>query len=68
MANIFLKKAITSVLNISNEQADAILNAAEAFNNSEIDKNRAIRIFNKLTKKTPKELNEILRCVDGMIQ
>jgi hypothetical protein len=49
------------------EQVESILNAAEAFKNNEIDRDRAIKIFNKLSKKTPKEINEILKCVDGMI-
>ena len=67
MANIFLKKTMASMLNMPSEQVESILNAAEAFKNNEIDRNRAIKIFNKLSKKTPKEINEILKCVDGMI-
>jgi ornithine carbamoyltransferase len=67
MANVFLKKTLASMLNMSSEEIDSILNVAEAFKNNEIDRNRAIRIFNKVSKKTPKEINEILKCVDGMI-
>ena len=67
MANIFLKKTMASMLNMPSEQVESILNAAEAFKNNEIDRDRAIKIFNKLSKKTPKEINEILKCVDGMI-
>lgn len=67
MANVFLKKTLASMLNMSSEEIDSILNVAEAFKNNEIDRDRAIRIFNKVSKKTPKEINEILRCVDGMI-
>ena len=67
MANIFLKKTMASMLNMSSEQVEAILNMAGAFNSNEIDRDRAMRIFNKVSKKTPKEINEILRCIDGMI-
>ena len=67
MANIFLKKTMASMLDMSSEQVEAILNAAEAFKSNEIDRDRAMRIFNKVSKKTPKEINEILRCIDGMI-
>ena len=67
MANMFLKKTMASMLNMPSDQVESILNAAEAFKSNEIDRNRAIKIFNKLSKKTPKEINEILRCVDGMI-
>lgn len=67
MANIFLKKTMASMLNMPSEQVEAIINAAEAFKSNEIDRDRAMRIFNKVSKKTPKEINEILRCIDGMI-
>lgn len=67
MANIFVKKTMASMLNIPKEQVDAILDAAEAFKNSEIDRARAFKVFNKLSKKTPKEINEILKAVDGML-
>lgn len=67
MANIFLKKTMASMLDMPSEQVEAILNAAEAFKSNEIDRDRAMRIFNKVSKKTPKEINEILRCIDGMI-
>ena len=64
---MFLKKTMASMLNMPSEQVEAILNAAEAFKNNEIERDRVIRIFNKLSKKTPKELNELLRCVEPMI-
>ena len=67
MANIFLKKTMASMLNMSNEQVDAILNATEAFKSNEIDRNMAIRVFNKLSKKTPKEINSVLKMVDGAL-
>ena len=67
MANMFLKKTMASMLNMPSEQVEAILNAAEAFKSNEIDRDRAIRIFNKVSKKSPKEINELLKSIDGMI-
>ena len=64
MANIFLKKTMASMLNMPNDQVDAILNAAEAFSNNEIDRNLAIKLFDKFSKKTPKEINQMLKFVD----
>ena len=64
MANIFLKKTMASVLDMPMEQVDAILNAAEAFKSNEIDRNLAINLFNKMSKKSPKEINRILQMID----
>lgn len=64
MTNIFLKKTMASMLNMPSDQVDAILNAAEAFSNNEIDRNLAIKLFDKFSKKSPKEINEILRYID----
>lgn len=64
MANIFLKKTMASMLNMPSDQVETILNAAEAFRSNEIDRNTAVRVFNKLSKKTPKEINNILKMVD----
>ena len=64
MANIFLKKTMVSMLNMPSDQVDAILNAAEAFSNNEIDRNLAIKLFDKFSKKTPKEINQMLKFVD----
>jgi hypothetical protein len=64
MANMFLKKTMASMLNMPSEQVEAILNAAEAFKSNEIDRNLAIKLFDKFSKKSPKEINEILRYVD----
>jgi hypothetical protein len=52
------------MLNKHSEQVEAILNAAEAFSNNEIDRNLAIKLFNKFSKKTPKEINKMLKFVD----
>lgn len=67
MANMILKKTMASMLNMPSEQVETILNAAEVLKSNEVDRDRAMRIFNKVSKKTPKEINEILRCIDGMI-
>ena len=64
MANIFLKNTMASMLNMPSDQVDAILNAAEAFSNNEIDRNLAIKLFDKFSKKTPKEINQMLKFVD----
>ena len=64
MANIFLKKTMASMLNMPTEQVDAILNAADAFKSNEIDRNLAIKIFDKMSKKSPKEINRILQMID----
>lgn len=65
--NIFLKKTMSSTLGIPMEQVDAILNAAEAFKSNGIDRNTAIEVFNKLSKKSPKEINELLKTLNNMV-
>ena len=55
---------MASMLNMPSDQVDAILNAAEAFSNNEIDRNLAIKLFDKFSKKTPKEINQVLKFVD----
>ena len=64
MASIFLKKTMASMLNMPSDQVDAILNAAEAFKNNEIDRDLAVKLFDKFSKKTPKEINKMLKFVD----
>ena len=64
MANIFLKKTMASVLDMPMEQVDAILNAAEAFKSNEINRDLAIKVFNKMSKKDPKEINKVLDSID----
>ena len=65
--NIFVKKTMASALNMPMEQIDAILNAAEAFKSNEIDRATAIEVFNKMAKKSPSEINKILKAVKGMV-
>lgn len=64
MANMFLKKTMASMLNMPSDQVEAILNAAEAFKSNEIDRNLAIRLFDKFSKKSPQEINRILQMID----
>lgn len=64
MVNVFLKKTMASMLNMPSDQVDAILNAAEAFKNNEIDRDLAVKLFDKFSKKTPKEINKMLKFVD----
>jgi hypothetical protein len=64
MGNVFLKKTMASMLNMPSEQVDAILNAAEAFRSNEIDRNLAIKLFDKISKKSPQEINRILQMID----
>ena len=65
--NILVKKTMASALNMPMAQVDAILNAAEAFKSNEIDRATAIEVFNKMAKKSPSEINKILKAVKGMI-
>ena len=65
--NIFVKKTMASTLGMPMEQVDAILNAAEAFKSNEIDRATAIEVFNKMSKKNPKEINEVLKALKGLL-
>ena len=65
--NIFVKKTMASTLGMPMEQVEAIINAAEAFRSNEIDRNTAIEVFNKLSKKSPKEINELLKTLKNMV-
>jgi hypothetical protein len=65
--NPFLRKSIATALDMSTKEVDAIMNAASAFRSNEIDREMAMRIFDKLTKKTPSELNEFLKYVEAVL-
>lgn len=67
MNNFFLKKTMASVLDMPAEQVDAILNAANAFKSNQIDRATAIEVFNKMSKKTPQQINEILKILKTMV-
>ena len=64
MANFLLKKTIASALGMDSGQVDAILKASEAFKSNSINRDLAIRVFDKVSKKTPSEINELLNIID----
>lgn len=67
MNNIFLKKAVASMLNVPKEQIDAAFEMAEKFNGEKIDKNAMASIINKLSKKSPEEINTWLKYIDNSL-
>lgn len=67
MNNIFLKKAVASMLNVPKEQIDAAFEMAEKFNDEKIDKNAMASIINKLSKKSPEEINTWLKYIDNSL-
>lgn len=67
MANIFLKKTMASMLNMPMEQVESILDAAEAFKSNEIDRDLALKVFNKLSNSTPEEINNLLRLINDNV-
>jgi hypothetical protein len=67
MANMFLKKTMASMLNMPSQQVESILNAAEAFKSNEIDREMVMRVFDKVSKKTPKEINELLKRIEAVM-
>ena len=64
MANFLLKKTIASALGMESSQVDAILKASEAFKSNSINRDLAIRVFDKVSKKAPSEINELLNIID----
>lgn len=67
MSNIFLKKTVASMLNVPSEQVDAAFKMAEKFNDEKIDKNTMASIIEKLSKKTPEEINTWLKYIDNSL-
>lgn len=65
MNNIFLKRAVASMLNVPKEQIDAAFEMAEKFNDERIDKNTMASIIDKLSKKNPEEINIWLKYIDN---
>lgn len=64
MANFLLKKTIASALGMESSQVDAILKAAEAFKDNSIDRDLAVKVFDKVSKKSPSEINTLLEIID----
>ena len=65
--NPFLKKSISSMINLPGEQVEAIFKAAEAFKSSSIDRGLAMEVFDKVSKKSPSEINELLKKMKLML-
>ena len=64
MANIFFFFFMAKMVNMPGDHVYVILNGSAAFSNNEIDRNLAIKLFDKFSKKTPKEINQMLKFVD----
>lgn len=64
MANIFLKKTMASMLDMPMAQVESILSAADAFKSNDIDRDLAIKVFNKFADKKPSEINKVLKLID----
>lgn len=60
MGNFFFKKAAMSMLGLTSEQLDSIMEMASSFQNNEINQETAFSVFEKLSKKTPQEINDLL--------
>lgn len=59
-----MKKTIASLLNIPKEQVDMAYAMAEKFNDDKIDKVTMASIIDKLSRKTPEEINSWLKYID----
>lgn len=64
MANIFIKKTMASMLDMPMDQVESILNAASAFKSNEINRELATKVFDKLSKKKPADINKVLKLID----
>ena len=67
MANFLFKRTLASLLNLSDSQTDMALKIAHSFKNNDINKSLALSVFEKMGKKTPSEINEILEKIDKVI-
>ena len=65
--NPFVKKTIVSMTGLDGDQVEGIMKAANAFKSSEIDRNLAMEVFDKVSKKSPQEINEMLKKLKGMV-
>ena len=64
--NPFVKKTIVSMTGLDGDQVESIMKAANAFKSSEIDRNLAMEVFDKVSKKSPQEINEMLKKLKNM--
>ena len=52
---------------LDGDQVESIMKAANAFKSSEIDRKLAMEVFDKVSKKSPQEINEMLKKLKGMV-
>lgn len=67
MGNALITKMIGSMFDIDKRQIETAMQLAKSFNNKDIDKEMAIQVFEKLSKKTPKEINSLLEELNGRL-
>ena len=67
MGNALLKKMLGSMFDIDKRQIEMAMQLAQSFNNKDIDKEMAIQVFEKLSKKTPSEINSLLEELNGRL-
>jgi hypothetical protein len=65
--NPFVKKTIVSMTGLDGDQVESIMKAANAFKSSEIDRDLVMEVFDKVSKKSPKEINSLLKEVKLMV-
>ena len=67
MGNALIKKMIGSMFDIDKRQIEMAMQLAQSFNDKDIDKETAIQVFEKLSKKTSKEINSLLEELNGRL-
>jgi hypothetical protein len=65
--NLFVKKTIVSMTGLDGDQVEGIMKAANAFKSSEIDRKLAMEVFDKVSKKSPDEINNLLKQLKLMV-
>ena len=60
MGNFFFKKAAMSMLGLTSDQWNAIMEMASSFQSNEINQETVFSVFEKLSQKTPQEINDLL--------
>ena len=65
--NPFVKKTIASMTGLDGKQVEAIINAAQAFKSSEINRDLAMEVFNMVSKKSPEQINKLLKDLKLML-
>lgn len=67
MGNALIKKMIGSMFDIDKRQIEMAMQLGQSFNDKDIDKETAIQVFEKLSKKTSKEINSLLEELNGRL-